>query len=250
MTDTAPVALITGGAKRIGAALCRQFHSAGHNIVLHYHQSTSDAEAVADALNEIRAHSCLCLQADLSDDTSSRKLAADALQHFGRVDVLINNASLYFTSGETNGEDEDSDWNTLVASNLRAPWVLTRALQAALSQSRGSVLNLIDAQSQRYQPGYAIYDMTKNALHSLTLSLARELAPDVRVNGISPGLILWPETRDQALTAATQQSMLDAIPLGRIGDPKDIAELAVFLTTRATYISGQVIAVDGGLSLT
>ncbi|MGM0564442.1 MAG: pteridine reductase [Pseudomonadota bacterium] len=236
------VALITGAGHRLGRAMAQQLHRAGADIIIHYRQSREGAEALATELNEARADSATSLAADLLDGEQIRSLAELASGWKGRLDILINNASSFYP---TPVEQLDAAaFDDLIGSNLRAPALLTTALAPALKQSGGCVINLIDIHHQRPMPGFAAYNAAKSGLAGLTRSLALELAPEVRVNGIAPGAILWPEGESDE----HQQKILQKIPLARCGRPEDIAQTALFLAT-APYISGQIIAVDGGRSL-
>jgi len=246
MTNQDPVALVTGAAHRIGAEICRQLHRAGYRIALHYFRSREAAEQLAGELNAHRADSCHLYGADLCDEVAVELLSSAVLADFGVIDLLVNNASLYFRTNPDSISPED--WAQLTTSNLRAPFLLVRYLQKSLAIRDGGVVNILDAHSLRAVPGYAVYDMTRSGLESLTRSQARELAPNVRVNAVAPGMILWPETRDAALTDEQKNTLLENIPMGRLGSPGDIAEAVLFLA-RAAYITGQVIVVDGGRSL-
>ena len=246
MTDEAPtggLALVTGGALRIGAEICRTLHRAGFSIALHYRSSDTAARELAREFNESRADSCHLYRADLAQEADIAALCRSILDEHAGLDLLVNNASLYYRTGDD--ADEAHDWEQLIASNLRAPYQLIRQLQCALESRGGSVVNILDAHSGSAVPGYAVYDMTKNGLASLTRSLARELAPGVRVNGVAPGMILWPETRDKDLSDAEKQALLGDIPMARLGEPTDIAEAVLYLA-RAAYVTGHTLVVDGG----
>lgn len=247
MSQERPVALVTGAAQRIGAEISRHLHRAGFQVALHFHRSDAQARALADEFNRDRAHSCEVFAADLSQTGAAKDLANRVLEQFQQLDLLVNNASLYYRTPLQQASEQD--WEQLLSANLRAPWQLCRELGAALARQHGAIVNILDAQAERGTPGYALYDMSKNGLRSLTRSLARELAPLVRVNGVAPGMILWPETRDEPLSDSQKERLLKSIPLGRLGDPGDIARTVVFLAQDAPYITGQVIAVDGGRNL-
>lgn len=246
MSTDNPVALVTGGAHRIGAEICRTLHRIDYKLALHYHKSMDRAEELARELNAHRPDSCHIYGGDLCDEVAVELLSSAVLADFGGLDMLVNNASLYFRTPPD--ESNAKDWEQLTASNLRAPFLIVRYLQQALKERGGSVVNILDAHSHRAAPGYAVYDMTRSGLESLTRSLARELAPGVRVNGVAPGMILWPETRDASLSNEQKEALLELIPLGRLGSPEDIASAVRFLAS-APYITGQVLVVDGGRSL-
>ena len=241
------VALVTGGAQRIGARLCRVLHEAGYDIALHYRSSGVVAEALAADLNVHRGRSVTCFQAALGDRSAGEELATAVIDHLGRVDLLVNNASSFYPTPI--GSVGEEDWDTIVGSNLKGPFFLSQALADALRQTRGSIVNLIDIHGERPLAEHSLYSTAKAGLAMLTRSLARELAPLVRVNGVSPGVILWPQS-DEAEDEGRRQRQLQRIPLGVQGNPQDIAEAALFLAERAPYVTGQIIAVDGGRSLT
>ena len=240
------VALVTGGARRIGAQLCRTLHEAGYDIALHYRNSVEDADALAGALNGSRDGSATCFKAVLGDRSAAEGLASEVIDHFGRLDLLVNSASSFYPTPI--GSVSEEDWDTIVGSNLKGPFFLSQALADALRQTRGSIVNLIDIHGERPLAEHSVYSTAKAGLAMLTRSLARELAPLVRVNGVSPGVILWPQS-DEAEDEGRRQRQLQRIPLGVQGNPQDIAEAALFLAERAPYVTGQIIAVDGGRSL-
>ncbi len=243
MTTSAPVALVTGAAKRIGATIATQLHQAGYNIIVHFDRSQAQAEALVGTMNKLRPHSAEALQANLCDIDAIQTLATRALQVWGRIDVLVNNASSFYPTPI--GSITESDWTSLVGSNVQGPLFLCQALADTLQQHAGCIVNMIDMHIERPLPNHSVYVLAKTALASLTRSLAVELAPRVRVNGIGPGAILWPE---RAMDEAEQQSLIDTIPLGVLGTPQDIANTVMFLIN-APYITGQLIYVDGGRSL-
>jgi pteridine reductase len=239
---TRPVALITGAARRIGAAIARGLHSAGHRVVLHHRHSASAAAELAVELNASRPDSAATISADLLTETGEAVFDA-ALAAFGRLDVLINNASSFYPTPV--GEIEPSQWDDLMGSNARAPLFLSQAASAELAARQGVIINILDIHARSPLAGHPVYAMAKAALDMMTRSLARELAPAVRVNGVSPGAILWP---DAGLSEDVQRALIKATPLKRRGDPQDIADAVVFLVG-AGFITGQVLAVDGGRSL-
>lgn len=242
-----PVALITGAGKRVGAATARRLHARGWSVLLHCRDSRASSEAMAAELNGNRADSARVLVANLDLASEVRRLAAEAQATWGRLDALVNNASSFFPTPV--GRTSDSDWDTLFASNARAPFFLTQALAPALSaHGKGAVINLIDIHADYPLAGHTIYCMAKAALAAMTKSLAKELAPAVRVNGVAPGAILWPEGQGE-MDAATQAQVLASVPLGRIGGVEAVAEAIEFLIAGTDYISGQILAVDGGRSI-
>lgn len=242
-----PVLLITGAAQRLGATTAKTFHQAGFTIALHYRSSKSAAEEIANELNNERANSCHLFAADLDDITALQQLATDVISQLGQIDVLINNASSFYPTAV--GTVTEEHWNDLISSNMKAPFFLSQACAETLKQQQGCIINIVDIHSERALKEHPVYCMAKAGLNMMTKSLAVELAPNVRVNGISPGAILWPgENNSPALNDQAQQNILNKVPLNRTGEPADIANTALFLATNAPYISGQIIAVDGGRS--
>lgn len=244
---TPPVALITGSSQRIGAAVVRTLHAAGYNIVIHYRHSSLEASALADALNTERKDSAIIAQADLADLTQLQPLAKTAAAKWGRFDALVNNASSFFPTPI--GSTTEAQWDDLIASNMKAPFFLAQALATALIESRGSIINIADIHGEKPLKNHTVYCMAKAANRMLTESLALELAPAVRVNGIAPGAILWP-TQGGATSEAAQRQLLEKIPLQRMGNAEDIARAVLFLLRDAPYISGQILTIDGGRSIT
>ncbi len=238
------VALITGAARRIGAKTARVLHAKGMNIILHCRNSLSEAEQLATDLNQSRANSATVIQADLHDINALGQLAEEALQYWGRLDLLVNNASSFYETPFS--EVTEAQWDELLGSNLKAPFFLSKAVSAALKESQGGIINIVDIHAERPLANFSAYSIAKAGLVAMTRSLALELGPDVRVNGIAPGAILWPE---QGLTEEKKGEMLSRIPLARKGAEQDIAETVSFLALGAGYISGQIIAVDGGRSV-
>ncbi|MET0378868.1 MAG: pteridine reductase [Spongiibacteraceae bacterium] len=238
------VSLITGAAQRVGEQLARGLHARGYRVIVHYRNSAQQAQAIVDDLNKNRPLTAVAIAADLADATALVQLAADCLKQWGRIDVLINNASSYYPTPW--GEAKLSDWQTLIGSNLMGPFFLTQELLPALTAQCGCVVNMIDIFAERPARDMPIYGMAKAGLAHMTKSLAFDLRGKVRVNGIAPGAILWPE---QLMSSEDKSNMLQRIPLGEIGDPSDIVRTALFLIEDAPYINGQIIAVDGGLSL-
>lgn len=241
-----PVALVTGGAKRIGAAIARTLHQNDYNIVLHYRNSQTEATHLAEELNQLRGNSCILAKADLANMPALEQLAQSARQYWGRLDVLINNASSFYPTPM--GATTEEQWDDVMASNLKAPFFLAQMLAPELQKTRGCIVNMADIYAEKPLRQHSLYSIAKAANVMLTKTLAQELAPAVRVNGIAPGAILWPE--QQALTEIEKQVLLQKIPLQHCGEPNDIAKTVLFLVKHAPYISGQIIAVDGGRNLT
>ncbi|MBM7454644.1 pteridine reductase [Oceanisphaera litoralis] len=238
-----PVVLITGAAKRIGAEMSRHLHHQGYRLVLHYHRSKDVATALMQELNAIRPDSVCLLCQDLTRLDELSALADKALGCFGRLDGLINNASSFYPTPF--GEGTPAQWQDLAATNAAAPYFLIQALAPALRDSQGSVINMVDIHAEKGLKHHLLYTMAKNALATLTRGLAEELAPAIRVNGIAPGAIIWPA---HALTEQQKQQVLGSIPMARLGQPGEIAETAAFLLTGPRYLTGQIIALDGGRS--
>ncbi len=240
------VVFITGGAKRVGAAICRKLHAHGANLIVHYRSSLDEAQALQNELNQQRPDSVALIQADLLDTSLLPDLIEKSAQLFGQLDVLINNASSFFPTPLN--ECTQEAWDDLVGSNLKAPLFLTQAAAPYLKAQYGCVVNIIDIHAERPLKNYVIYNLAKGGLQSLTKSLALEMAPDVRVNGVSPGPILWPEDGEWSDEVARQR-VINSTLLKRTGEPEDIAKTVLFLIADAPYITGQIIAVDGGRSV-
>ncbi|MBN7797798.1 pteridine reductase [Parahaliea mediterranea] len=243
---SAPLALVTGGAQRIGAAICRHLHQRGFDIALHYRRSEAPARQLADALNAARADSCTLWQADLEQAEDIGRLGKQFLHRHSTLDLLVNNAS-GFAPTPIAGATE-AQFDALLGSNLKGPYFLIQALLPALQPARGSIVNLVDIHAERPLRHFSAYCAAKAGLAALTRNLAVELGPRVRVNGIAPGAILWPEDEEGYDTAARER-ILAATPLERLGDPQDIARTVAFFALEAHFVTGQVLAVDGGLSL-
>ena len=237
-------ALVTGGARRVGAAIARRLHAGGANVVLHYRDSAADADKLAAELNGTRPKSAATVKAELLAPIAPRALVAAALESFGALDVLVNNASSFFPVAV--GAIEASHWEELVGSNLRAPLFISQEAAPELAKREGSIVNIVDIHAERPLKGYAVYSIAKAGLAALTRSLAIELAPRVRVNGVAPGAIAWPE--DGQFPTAERDRIIASTPLARTGAPEDIAQAVHFLAC-APYVTGQVIAVDGGRSI-
>lgn len=238
------VVLITGAARRIGASIARRMHAEGARVAIHYRGSAQAATELCDRLNDQRANSAVALQADLNEVERLPKLVADSIDWGGRLDVLVNNASSFYPTPV--GEISTSDWDDLVGTNLRAPLFLAQAALDALRKTEGVIINIVDIHAQRPLRNHAVYGAAKAGLAMLTRSLAKDLAPEVRVNGVAPGAILWPEND---IDEGSKDAILQQIPVGRIGDPDDIAGCVLYLVRDAGYVTGQIIAVDGGRSI-
>jgi pteridine reductase len=238
------VVLITGGARRVGAAMGRALHGAGARILIHYRNSSAEAHALAAELNGVRAHSACVFGADLLDHHQAPAIVGATLAAFSRLDILINNASTFYPTRV--GEITARDWDDLMGSNLKAPLFLSQAAAPHLRATGGLIINMIDIHASRPLKGHPLYCAAKAGLAMLTRSLARELGPEVRVNGIAPGPVLWPE---QPIEDALKREIIGKTALKRHGTPQDIARTALFLAKDAPYITGQIIAVDGGRSI-
>jgi pteridine reductase len=236
--------LVTGGAKRLGAAIGRRLHAAGANIVVHYNQSRPAADQLVAELDALRPGSALAVRADLLDLAQLPALVDAALARYGRLDVLVNNASTFYPTPL--GSITPAGFDDLVGTNLRAPLFLSQAAAEALRRTQGLIINMVDIHARRPLKAHPVYSAAKAGLVMLTKSLAREFGPEVRVNGIAPGPVLWPE-RD--LEDALKAEIVAKTALKRSGTPDDIARAALFLATEAPYVTGQVITVDGGRSL-
>jgi pteridine reductase len=241
---TGKTVLITGAARRVGAAIARELHAAGGNLVIHYRSSARDAEALVAELNGIRADSAACLRADLLDLSVLPGLSEFAVRTFGTLDVLINNASTFYPTPM--GSITPQAWDDLMGSNLKAPLFLSQAAAPALRASRGLILNIVDIHALRPLRDYTVYCAAKAGLHMVTRSLAKELGPEIRVNGISPGPVLWPEHEGND---AGRAKIIERTILKRMGTPEDIARTALFFAASAPFVTGQVLAVDGGRSV-
>lgn len=241
---TAPTILVTGGARRVGAAIARILHAEGANIGVHYRLSKTEAETLAAELDAIRPGSAFTVGGDLGIDGVPEAVADTVLARYGRLDGLVNNASSFFPTPF--GTIDAAAWSDLVGSNLKGPLFLTQALAPALREARGAVVNIIDIHAERPLRHYALYCAAKAGLAGLTRALALELAPAVRVNGVAPGPVEWPE--DEQFVLAEREQIIRHTLLKREGHPSDIARTVRFLLLEAPYITGQILAVDGGRS--
>ncbi|MET4677299.1 MULTISPECIES: pteridine reductase [unclassified Luteibacter] len=239
------VVLVTGGARRVGAAIARHLHAAGCTLAIHYHRSAADAEALSAEFNGVRADSAATFAGALEDDATPEALIGAVLSRFGRLDGLVNNASAFYPTPI--GQTTPAHWDDLFAANARGPFFLAQAATPALREARGAIVNIVDIYAERPLGGHTVYSMAKAALVMLTQALAKDLAPDVRVNAVAPGAILWPMAGkpDEAVDA-----LLAKTPMARKGDPRDVAEAVRWLLKDAHYTTGQVIRVDGGRALT
>lgn len=241
MSAAAPVALVTGSARRIGAAIARTLHAAGYDLALHARSSRVELDALATEFEAVRPGSTLTLQAELADFDRLPELVARTVGRFGRLDALVNNASSFHPTAI--GSTTPADWDALFASNARAPFFLAQAAAPHLKVTDGAIVNLTDIYAERPLRQHSVYCMAKAALLMMTKALALELAPEVRVNAVAPGAILWPEAPGHT---ATQDAMLARTPLGRTGTPEEVAEAVRWLLQDATYSTGQVLHLDGG----
>ncbi|MDO8962629.1 MAG: pteridine reductase [Methylophilus sp.] len=240
------VVLITGGAKRVGAAICRELHAQGALLMIHFNQSHAEARALQAELNLQRPNSVAIVQADLLNSAVAPSLVQETIQHFGRLDVLINNASSYYATEI--GQINEENWLDLVGSNLKAPAFLAQAAASELRKQLGTIVNITDMHIERPKKGYIVYSVAKAGLVTLTKSLALELGPEVRVNAVAPGPVQWPENNPQ-FDEVYRQRVISQTLLKRIGNPTDIAKAVKFLIYDAPFITGHVLAVDGGRSL-
>jgi pteridine reductase len=240
------VVLITGGARRVGAAIARRLHGVGADLIVHYRSSATEARALKDELTSQRPDSVVLVQGDLLKLPNLNSLIKEAVKAYGRLDALVNNASSFYPTAM--GEITEKAWDDLVGTNLKAPLFLSQAAARELRKHHGAIINIIDIHAEFPMKNYVAYTTAKGGLLALTRSLARELGPEVRVNGVAPGTILWPED-DTWKDEVARQRIMNQTALKRIGEPDDIAKTVEFLLTGAPYVTGQVIAVDGGRSV-
>jgi pteridine reductase len=238
--------LITGGARRVGAAIVHRLHAAGANLVVHYRSSAKEGRELRDELTAERPGSIVLVQGDLLKPANLTGLIKDAVKAYGRIDALVNNASSFYPT--TMGEITEKAWDDLVGTNLKAPLFLSQAAARELKKNHGAIVNIIDIHAEFPMKNYVVYNVAKGGLVALTRSLARELGPEVRVNGVAPGTILWPDD-DAWKDEVSRQRIMNQTALKRIGEPDDIAKAVEFLLTAAPYVTGQVLAVDGGRSV-
>ena len=243
-TPEGKVAVITGGARRIGASIARTLHHEGMKLVIHYHDSAEAARELQAELHHHQPDSVLLVGTDLLDPAKLEKLVSQATTEFGQLDVLVNNASSFYPTPI--GQTTDKQWEELIGVNLKAPYFLSQAAAGALTESNGCIINLVDIYAERPLKNYPIYNVAKAGLIGLTRTLARELGPEVRVNAVSPGAILWPEGDVDEIA---QQRLISRTPLKRTGNPTDIAQTVLFLVRDAEFLTGQIVNVDGGRSI-
>ena len=239
------VVLVTGGAKRVGAAIVRRLHREGASLMLHYRSSEREANALREELSAARSNSVALVQADLLDVAGLSEIVKNTLSRFERLDALVNNASTFFPTPI--GEITQGNWDNLMGTNLRAPLFLAQAAAVHLRRTGGAIVNITDIHAERPLKSYVVYSVAKAGLVGLTRSLARELGPEIRVNGVAPGAILWPE--DGTWDEVARQRVISHTLLKRTGDPDDIARAVHYLIAEAPYVTGQIIAVDGGRSI-
>jgi len=237
------VVLVTGAARRIGASIARLFHRADYLLIIHYNQSASAADKLCEELNQQRSDSCLMVQADLSSSTGIDKIIK-LVSDIGRLDILVNNASSFYPTPVE--QCNQAQWDELIGSNLKGPFFLTQRLSALLTTANGSVVNISDMHARQALTNYPIYSIAKGGNIAMTKALALELAPAVRVNSVAPGAILWPQQEQNNIEK--HKAVLSKVPLQRSGAESDIAEAVYFLAVKATYMTGQTLAVDGGSS--
>ena len=240
------VILVTGGAKRVGAAICCRLHAQGANLMVHYRSSQHEAKMLQQTLEQTRPDSVSLIQADLLDVNQLPDLIEETVRRFGKLDALVNNASSFFPTPI--GQLNEQAWSDLIGSNLKAPLFLSEAAAPYLEQRHGCIVNIVDIHVDQPLKNYVIYNAAKGGLAALTRSLALELAPHIRVNGVSPGPILWPE-HEEWIDKSLRKEIIDRTLLRRMGEPEDIARSVYFLIADAPYITGQIIAVDGGRSI-
>lgn len=248
MPEQAPVVLITGAARRIGACMARHMHARNYRVIVHYHASDAAAKALSNELNAQRKNSACAIGADLGDVSSVTGLVKAGMAQWDRIDALINNASSFYPTPLPTVTE--AQWHDLMASNVQGPFFLCQALSTELSKRRGAIVNIADIHARQPLARHSVYCIAKAGNLMLTKAFARELAPHVRVNGIAPGVILWPEQGTTENSEKIQKNIVAEIPLKRMGEPDDIARLAEFFITNASYITGQTVAVDGGKHLT
>ena len=242
-----PTALVTGGSQRIGAEICRQLHAAGMDVVVHCNRSEVEANQLVVELNQLRSSSCSLVRCDISDTEALQKMVSEVLSLFPGLQLLVNNASVFFAKRYI--ETSREDWQLLHRANVEAPYFLSQALAGQLAKQRGCIVNITDIHAEIPLQNYSAYCASKAGLLSMTRSLALELAPDVRVNAVAPGAILWPEGNDEEYGDAAKKAILRRTPLGTLGSAPDIAKAVKFLALDAPYITGEVINVDGGRRL-
>jgi pteridine reductase len=238
--------LVTGAARRIGAAIARTLHAAGARVALHCNRSRDEAERLAAELNGARPGSCAVVQADLLDLAALPRLIEDAVAPFGRLDALVNNASSFYSTPF--GKIGEREWQDLIGTNLRAPLFLAQAAAPRLKQARGAIVNIVDIHAERPLANFLVYSVAKSGLAGLTRALALELGPEVRVNGVAPGAIMWPDAQ-RHFDSVERERVVATTPLERIGTPEDVAGAVKYLLFDAPFVTGQILAVDGGRAI-
>ena len=242
-TDSPPAIIITGAAKRVGASIARTLHAAGANVIVHCNRSRAEADTLAHELNNARAKSASVLQGDLLAYNALKGLIDQAASVFGKLDGLVNNASAFYPTPI--GKIDEDNWSELIGTNLRVPLFLSQAAVPYLRKTTGSIVNIVDIHAARPLKDFVVYSAAKAGLAGLTRSLALELGPDIRVNGVSPGAIIWPDSTSD-YPAVERERIVQQAPLKRVGAPADIAGAVKFLMLDAPYVTGQILAVDGG----
>lgn len=245
-TNKDKVILITGGAKRVGATMCRELHKQGARLMIHYNNSMSEARALQAELNLLRPNSVAIIQGDLLNLHVLPTLVSETVHQFGKLDVLINNASTYYPTDL--GQINEENWQDLIGSNLKAPVFLAQAAATELRKNSGCIINITDMHIERPKKGYIVYSVAKAGLVTLTKSLAHELSPEVRVNAVAPGPVQWPESNPQ-FDEVYRQRVINQTLLKRVGEAEDVAKAVKFLIYDAPFITGHILAVDGGRSL-
>lgn len=245
MLNLPKTVLITGAGRRIGAAIAQLFHQHSYNVVIHYRHSQHEAEALVSRLNQARPNSAHCIGLDLEQFSKYKDFVEKTVSFWGGIDVLINNASSFFPTNVSTATE--SAWENLMNSNLKAPFFLSQAFAAHLKQASGSIINISDVHAYKPLKGYSIYSIAKAGLNMLTKSLAKELAPEIRVNAVAPGNVLWPE-QENALSLEEQEGLINKTLVKKAGQPFDVAEAAFFLATQK-FITGHILTVDGGKAI-
>jgi len=244
MNAPRPVALITGAARRVGAVIARTLHAAGYDLALHFRQSRDEMDALCASLEAARANSTIAIEGELADIENLPRIVEAGVARFGRLDALVNNASAFFPTAI--GTTTVAQWNELFASNAQAPFFLAQAAAPHLKRAQGSIVSIIDIYAERPLARHPVYSMAKATLAMMTRALAKELAPEIRVNAVAPGAILWPES---GKAYADQQELVSRTALQRMGTPEDVATAVLFLLRDAKFTTGEILKVDGGRAL-
>jgi len=246
MKSNRKIALVTGGAKRIGHAICKMLHASGIDLMIHYRHSSDEAKNLQQELNGIRKDSASIIQADLLNLNVLPSLIHETMNVYGRLDILINNASSYYPTEI--GKMNENNWNDLIGSNLKAPLFLSQLAADELIKTKGCIINITDTHIDKPKKNYIIYSIAKSGLTTLTKSLAQELSPEVRVNAVAPGPVLWPENNEE-FNEIYKQRVISQTLLKKMGSPEDVAMAVKFLVLDAPFITGHILAVDGGRSI-